>query len=66
MIARWNNCVPKKKSNGAIYRSLYRVGDEALTLRVIAKRFSITEDNARKRINKARRDGVPVTLEIFK
>lgn len=65
MTALWNNCA-KRKSSGAIYRSLYRVGDEALTLRAIAQRFGTTEDAARKRINKARRERVPVTAETFK
>jgi hypothetical protein len=65
MSSVFNNEAPRK-SQGAVYFSLYRVGNESLTLKAIAERYGIDEEVARRRINNARRKNKPVTEELFK
>jgi hypothetical protein len=60
------NPCPKRSNRGAIYRSLYRVGGEALTLKAICTRFGVTEGVARWRIQNARKHSTPLTQETFK
>lgn len=51
--------VPKHARGGArTWRNLYRVGGEALTLRVLADRLGISERTAQGRIARARDRGV--------
>lgn len=61
----FNNSAARAR-RGAIYRHLYRVGEEALTIQVIAERYGITERTARSRIATARAAGKPGTGDIFK
>jgi DNA-directed RNA polymerase specialized sigma24 family protein len=61
----WNNA-GRRGARGAVYRSLHRVGDEALTLKEIAARYGLTESTAKARMRKAKRKGQPITEETFK
>lgn len=65
MSSVWKN-TGKRGARGAVYRSLHRVGDEALTLKEIAARYGLTEATASARMRKAKRKGQPITEETFK